>query len=137
MALAQAQAEASEKVTQALGPDAFDGDALSFLQALYRDTAQAVETRLHAARAAIAYERPRLAAVTFEDGPSHRNLEKLTDAELQALEAIQLKLSAQPLGDATAAQSDFLAVVAALDDAARVKVMQDFEEIARKVAQEI
>jgi hypothetical protein len=96
-----------------------------------------MDMRLHAARAAIAYERPRLAAVTFEEGPSHRNLEKLTDAELQALEAIQLKLSAQPLADTPAAQSDFLAVVAALDDAGRVKVMQDFEGIARRVAQEI
>ena len=53
LALAQAQAEASEKVTQALGPDAFNGDALAFLQAIYRDTAQAVETRLQAARAAV------------------------------------------------------------------------------------
>jgi hypothetical protein len=66
-ALARAQAEASERVTQALGPDGFQGDALSFLQLIYRDTSQATETRLHAARIAVGYERPRLAAVQVEN----------------------------------------------------------------------
>ena len=46
-------------------------------------------------------------------------------------------MSARPPADTPAPNSDFIAVVAALDDAARVKAMQDFEEIARKVAQEI
>jgi hypothetical protein len=65
-ALARAQAESSEKVTQALGPAAFDGDALSFLQLIYRDATQAVETRLHAAKAAVAYEMPRLQSIAMD-----------------------------------------------------------------------
>jgi hypothetical protein len=60
LALAQAQAETVEKIALALGPAGFDGDALAFLQALYRDTTQAVETRLHAARVAVAYEKPKV-----------------------------------------------------------------------------
>jgi hypothetical protein len=119
LALAQAQAETTVKIAAALGPDAFNGDALAFLQALYRDTAQAVETRLHAARVAVAYEKPRLAAVALDGGPiNYRNLEKLTDDELRALEAIQLKLTAPP--------------------PARVEMTgAEFEAIARRVASEI
>jgi hypothetical protein len=69
-ALALAQAEAAEHVTQALGPDAFHGDAHALLMALYRDTAQPLDLRLQAAKAAIAYEKPRLAAVQVEQTPN-------------------------------------------------------------------
>ena len=86
--MAQAQAAAAERLARALGPRAFDGDALALLQLIYKDGTQPIDMRLHAARAAIAYERPRLAAVTFDDAPNYRNLEKLTDEELRALEAI-------------------------------------------------
>lgn len=74
LALAQAQAETAEKIAAALGPAGFDGDALAFLQALYRDTTQAVETRLHAARVAVAYEKPRLSAVQLEQSPSETTI---------------------------------------------------------------
>jgi hypothetical protein len=98
VALAQAQAAAAAKVTQALGSTAFDGDALALLQMLYRDKAQSVETRLHAAKAAIAYEKPRLQSIALagaDFGPIEiRKLEKLTDEELDQLEAIQRKLVA-------------------------------------------
>jgi hypothetical protein len=98
VALAQAQAAAAAKVTQALGDAAFDGDALALLQTLYRDTTQSVETRLHAAKAAIAYEKPRLQSIALagaDGGPIEiRKLEKLTDEELDQLEAIQRKLVA-------------------------------------------
>jgi hypothetical protein len=66
-ALARAQAAASEKVTLALGLAAFDGDAHAFLMAVYKDSALPMELRLHAAKAAVAYEKPRLAAVTLEN----------------------------------------------------------------------
>jgi hypothetical protein len=119
LALAQAQAETTVKIAAALGSDAFNGDALAFLQAIYKDRTQAVELRLNAARHAVAYERPRLAAIALDGGPiNYRNLEKLTDDELRALEAIQLKLTAPPL--------------------ARVEMdAAEFEAIARRVASEI
>jgi hypothetical protein len=135
-ALAQAQAEAAEKIAQALGPAAHDGDALSFLQLIYRDGAQPMDMRLHAAKAAVGYERPRLvaAAVALDDGPgNYRNLERLSDDELRAAIAIQEKLSAPP----TNPDESFLAIVNALDDAAKAKGMKDFEEVARKVLAEI
>jgi hypothetical protein len=63
VALAQAQAEASEKITAALGDAAFNGDAHALLVSVYRDTTQPMELRLHAAKAAVPFERPRLASV--------------------------------------------------------------------------
>jgi hypothetical protein len=97
-ALAQAQADAAAKVTQALGDAAFDGDAHALLVSVYRDTTQPMELRLNAAKAAIAYEKPRLQSVTMagaDGGPiEYRNLGLLTDEELDQLEAIQRKLVA-------------------------------------------
>jgi hypothetical protein len=51
------------KIEKALGPDAFDGDAHALLAATYKDTALPLALRLDAAKAAIPYERPRLATV--------------------------------------------------------------------------
>ena len=123
VALEAAQAEASERVTQALGPAAFDGDALSFLQLIYRDATQAVETRLHAAKAAIAYETPRLAAMTLDvkqprDSAPFVIIRQIVDAN----ETTGLKpphMTAQEAADAYAA------------------TLKDFEDTARRVASEI
>ncbi len=96
VALAQAQAAAAEKVTAALRDAAFDGDAHALLVSVYRDTTQPMELRLNAAKAAIAYEKPRLQSVTMAgaDGGAIeiRRLANLSDEELDFLEAIQLKL---------------------------------------------
>jgi hypothetical protein len=59
----RAVAGAARKITAALGDDAFQGDAHALLMAVYKDPRQPVQLRLEAARAAIAYEKPRLAAV--------------------------------------------------------------------------
>lgn len=53
---------AGERIEQALG-DAFDGDAHAFLMAIYKDKTRPVEIRIDAAKAAIRYEKPALAAV--------------------------------------------------------------------------
>ena len=58
-----ALAEASERITKALGDDAFDGDALALMQAIYRDASQPTNLRLDAAKSAIPFERPRLSTV--------------------------------------------------------------------------
>jgi len=54
---------AARKITAALGHDAFQGDAHALLMAVYKDPHQPAELRIDAARAAIGYEKPRLAAV--------------------------------------------------------------------------
>jgi hypothetical protein len=110
VALAQAQAEASERVTQALGPVAFDGDALSFLQLIYRDATQAVETRLHAAKAAVAYEKPRLQAIAMD-------LKQPRDSAPFVI--VQQNMTAKEAAEAYA------------------RTLKDFEDTARRVAKEI
>ena len=59
----RAVAAAAEKIADALGPNAFEGDAHALLAAIYKDPSRPIELRLDAARAAIAYERPRLAVM--------------------------------------------------------------------------
>jgi hypothetical protein len=63
LARERAQAETAVKITEALGADAFEGDAHAFLTAIYKDVAQPIGLRMDAAKAAIGYEKPRLAAV--------------------------------------------------------------------------
>jgi hypothetical protein len=58
-----ALAEASEKMASVLGDNAFDGDSLALMQAVYRDISQPMPLRLDAAKAAIPFERPRLSSV--------------------------------------------------------------------------
>ena len=54
--------EAASVIAELL-PSAFQGDAHALLMAVYKDTTLPLQTRLDAAKAAIAYEKPRLAAV--------------------------------------------------------------------------
>ncbi len=71
LAREQAQAEIAVKIAAALGADAFDGDAHALLVAVYKDPAQPTELRMEAAKAAIGFEKPRLASV---DGKFDANL---------------------------------------------------------------
>jgi hypothetical protein len=59
----QAQTEVSLRITKALGADAFEGDAHALLVAIYKDPAQPIDVRLDAAKTAIGFEKPRLAAL--------------------------------------------------------------------------
>jgi hypothetical protein len=52
-----------EGLAKVLGPDAFDGDAHSLLITIYKDASHPVELRLEAAKAAIRFEKPALAAL--------------------------------------------------------------------------
>jgi hypothetical protein len=63
VALEAALAEAADQITGALGAEAFDGDAHALLMAVYRDARQPIELRVAAAKAAIGFEKPRLAAI--------------------------------------------------------------------------
>ena len=66
----------ASRITEALGVDAFDGDAHALLVAIYKDPAQPIALRLDAAKAAISFEKPRLAALKA-DVSSRMTLEEL------------------------------------------------------------
>jgi hypothetical protein len=63
VALERAHAETAIKIEDALGPQAFPGDAHALLVAVYKDESQLIDLRVQAAKAAIGYEKPRLTAV--------------------------------------------------------------------------
>jgi hypothetical protein len=58
-----AMQEAAKKAAEALGVEAFGGDAHALLMMIYKNTAHPIELRVDAAKAAIGYEKPRLATV--------------------------------------------------------------------------
>ena len=67
-------------------PSAFEGDAVAFMQILYRDPAQPVELRLDAAKVAAKFERPTLSAVAVQQTPKARiDLSALTADERAAM----------------------------------------------------
>jgi hypothetical protein len=59
----RALADTAAKITGVLGAGAFEGDAHALLMAVYKDMTRPIELRMDAAKAAIGYEKPRLAAV--------------------------------------------------------------------------
>jgi hypothetical protein len=65
--------DTKRKLEKALGPHAFDGDAHALLAATYKDAALPLALRIDAAKAAIPYERPRLAAVAPEAPGSNKD----------------------------------------------------------------
>jgi hypothetical protein len=68
LARERAVAGAAAKITTVLGANMFEGDAHALLMVIYKDPAQPIETRIEAAKAAIGYEKPRLAAVQASVG---------------------------------------------------------------------
>jgi len=57
------EALAKTRAALELEPQIFDGDAHTLLMAIYRDMSRPIELRLEAAKAAIRFEKPALAAV--------------------------------------------------------------------------
>lgn len=70
----QKTAEAAAQIAEALGPEAFDGDAHAFLVAVYKNPGNELNHRIDAAKAAIRYEKPALNSTTLagdKDNPVH------------------------------------------------------------------
>lgn len=63
LAVAANVADARRRIGEALGDEAFSGDAHALLIAVYSDPNMPTDLRLEAARAAIPYEKPRLSSV--------------------------------------------------------------------------
>jgi hypothetical protein len=58
-----ATATAAEQISAALGSEVFDGDAHALLMTVYKDLNQPIGLRTEAAKAALPYEKPRLASI--------------------------------------------------------------------------
>lgn len=84
-AIKAAVAQAAERLAAEI-PDAFVGDAHAFLMAIYKDPSQPIDLRLDAAKAAIRFEKPALAAVQVKED-RRREMHEFTTAELEAIVA--------------------------------------------------
>ena len=62
-----AMQEAAKKIQEAPA-NAFEGDGHALLVSIYKDPARPIELRMDAAKATIAYEKPRLAATELSGG---------------------------------------------------------------------
>ncbi len=83
MARELALADTAEKITVALGADGFAGDAHALLMMIYKDLTRPIDLRFHAAKAAIAYEKPRLAALDTPHSGEGPTLLELIEASHQ------------------------------------------------------
>jgi hypothetical protein len=86
VAVERALADTAAKITGTLGAEAFQGDAHALLMAVYKDATQPIELRVLAAKAAIGYEKSRLATVenTGEHWRGWRPRQDRARSELEA-----------------------------------------------------
>ncbi len=71
----QRMQEAAQVLADALGENAFEGDAHALLMAIYKDKRLSPEIRIEAAKAAAPYEKPRLSSTEHKGsvGISHED----------------------------------------------------------------
>ena len=82
IALRMATAAAVEQISAAFGAEVFEGDAHALLMTVYKDLNQPIGLRMEAAKAALPYEKPRLASIETMEVD---DLEKLSNEELLAI----------------------------------------------------
>lgn len=73
--------KAAASAIEAALPLAFQGDSHALLMAIYKDESKDIALRLDAAKAAIGYEKPRLAAVQHSGGMTMTYEDKLDALE--------------------------------------------------------
>jgi hypothetical protein len=81
VALQNATAAAAEQINATLGREGFEGDAHTLLMSVYKDPNQPIGLRMEAAKAALPYEKQRLASIETKAVSEY---EKMTDEELDA-----------------------------------------------------
>jgi hypothetical protein len=82
-------------LAKVLGADASEGDAHSLLVAIYKDGSMPIGLRLDAAKAAVRYEKPALAAIEHSGSLQTKPAHLMTDDELAAIAAGGLSSSNQ------------------------------------------
>ena len=89
----------AEKLKQVV-PNAFEGDAVAYMQTVYRDPSFSQELRLDAAAKAARFERPTLTAVAVQQAPPPRiDVSVLTAVEQGQLLGLLRKVVRGPVGD--------------------------------------
>src|SRR5580658_9840968 len=81
VALRTATATAAEQISATLGSEVFDGDAHALLMTVYKDLNQPIGLRMEAAKAALPYEKPRLASI---ENKIVDEFENMSDQEIEA-----------------------------------------------------
>jgi hypothetical protein len=94
--------EAARKL-EALIPNAFEGDSHAFLVSVYKDPTHPIERRLDAAKAALPFERPRLAVTEHSGNLSITHEEALKELNAAMNENL-IKLQATPIEAATSGE---------------------------------
>ena len=86
----QQRLEETAEALEALLPKSFKGDSHALLMAVYKDETLPLDTRLDAAKAAIGYEKPRLAA-TEHSGNGDKPIVTKTTIEHRVIDASDLR----------------------------------------------
>jgi hypothetical protein len=81
VALRMATATAAEQISATLGLGVFHGDAHALLMTVYKDLNQPIGLRMEAAKAALPYEKPRLASI---ENKIVDEFENMSDQEIEA-----------------------------------------------------
>jgi hypothetical protein len=81
VALRTATATAAEQISAALGSEVFHGDAHALLMTVYKDLKQPIGLRMEAAKAALPYEKPRLASI---ENKIVDEFDNMTDEQVEA-----------------------------------------------------
>jgi hypothetical protein len=81
VALRTAIATAAEQIGAALGSEVFHGDAHALLMTVYKDLNQPIGLRMEAAKAALPYEKPRLASI---ENKIVDEFESMSDEQIEA-----------------------------------------------------
>ena len=76
-----ATARPAEKISATLGSEVFHGDAHALLMTVYKDLKQPIGLRMEAAKAALPYEKPRLASI---ENKIVDEFDSMTDEQLEA-----------------------------------------------------
>jgi hypothetical protein len=100
VALRTATATAAEQISATLGSEVFHGDAHALLMTVYKDLKQPIGLRMEAAKAALPYEKPRLASIENKivdefDNMSDQEIEAWLDEQAERRVKVRHRASAE------------------------------------------
>ena len=104
VALRTATATAAKQISATLGSEVFHGDAHALLMTVYKDLKQPIGLRMEAAKAALPYEKPRLASI---ENKVVDEFDTMSDEQIEAWldERAEARVKARRLDAATSGQN--------------------------------